>query len=151
MSTMKRTDTSTFMAKAETIDRKWYVLDAAGKPVGKVAATAATILRGKHRPEFTPHADCGEFVIIINAEKAIFTGKKLTQKVYYHHSGYIGGLKAVTAKTMMATKPEEVMTLAVKGMLPHNTIGDKSITRLKVYVGGEHKQQAQQPIAYEVK
>lgn len=151
MSTMKRTDTSTFMANAGTIERKWYVLDAEGKSVGKVAATAATILRGKHRPEFTPHADCGEFVIIINADKVVFTGKKLTQKMYYHHSGYIGGLKSVNAKTLMATKPEQVMMLAVKGMLPHNTIGAKSLTRLKIYCGAEHAQQAQKPIAYEVK
>lgn len=140
---------STYMAKAESIERKWYVLDAAGKPVGKTAVLAANILRGKHRPEFTPHADCGEFVIIINAEKAIFTGKKLTQKVYYHHSGYIGGLKSVTAKQLMADKPEKVLEMAVKGMLPKNTIGAKSLTRLKVYAGAEHNQQAQKPIAYE--
>ncbi|MBP3321213.1 MAG: 50S ribosomal protein L13 [Clostridia bacterium] len=140
---------STYMAKAETIERKWYVLDAAGKPVGKTAVLAANILRGKHRPEFTPHADCGEFVIIINAEKAIFTGKKLTQKVYYHHSGYIGGLKSVTAKQLMEDKPEKVLEMAVKGMLPKNTIGAKSLTRLKVYAGPEHNQQAQKPVAYE--
>ena len=140
---------STYMAKAETIERKWYVLDAAGKPVGKTAVLAANILRGKHRPEFTPHADCGEFVIIINAEKAIFTGKKLTQKVYYHHSGYIGGLKSVTAKQLMEDKPEKVLEMAVKGMLPKNTLGAKSFTRLKVYAGAEHNQQAQKPIAYE--
>ena len=140
---------STYMAKAENIERKWYVLDAAGKPVGKTAVLAANILRGKHRPEFTPHADCGEFVIIINAEKAIFTGKKLTQKVYYHHSGYIGGLKSVTAKQLMEDKPEKVLEMAVKGMLPKNTIGAKSLTRLKVYVGPEHNQQAQKPVAYE--
>ena len=142
---------STFMAKAETIERNWYVLDAAGKPLGKTAAAAANILRGKHRPEFTPHADCGEFVIIINAAKAILTGKKLYQKKYYHHSGYIGGLKTVTAKQMMAEKPELAMQIAVKGMLPKNSIGDKSITRLKVYAGAEHEQQAQKPVAYEVK
>jgi large subunit ribosomal protein L13 len=142
---------STFMAKAETIERKWYVLDAAGKPLGKTAAAAANILRGKHRPEFTPHADCGEFVIIINAAKAVLTGKKLYQKKYYHHSGYIGGLKTVTAKQMMAEKPELAMHIAVKGMLPKNSIGDKSITRLKVYAGAEHEQQAQKPVAYEVK
>ena len=140
---------STYMAKAENIERKWYVLDAAGKPVGKTAVLAANILRGKHRPEFTPHADCGEFVIIINAEKAIFTGKKLTQKVYYHHSGYIGGLKSVTAKQLMADKPEQVLEMAVKGMLPKNSIGAKSFTRLKVYAGSEHNQQAQKPVAYE--
>ncbi len=151
MSTYKRGDMSTYMAKAETIERKWYVLDAAGKPLGKVAATAATILRGKHRPEFTPHADCGEFVIIVNAAEAVLTGKKLYQKKYYHHSGYVGGLKTITAKQMMAEKPERAMTLAVKGMLPHNTLGAKSLTRLKVYAGPEHAQQAQQPTPYEVK
>lgn len=141
---------STFMAKAETIERKWYVIDAAGKPVGKTAVAAANILRGKHRPEFTPHADCGEFVIIINAGKAVFTGKKLTQKVYYHHSGYIGGLKSVTAKQMMTEKPEFVMEQAVKGMLPKNTLGAKSLTRLRVYAGAEHEQAAQKPVAFEV-
>ena len=141
---------STFMAKAETIERKWYVIDAANKPLGKTAVTAATILRGKHRPEFTPHADCGEFVIVINASKAVLTGKKLEQKYYRHHSGYIGGLKEVQYRTLMATKPEFAMELAVKGMLPHNKIGDKSLTRLKVYAGAEHKHEAQQPVAYEV-
>lgn len=140
---------STFMAKAETIERKWYVLDAAGKPVGKTAVAAANILRGKHRPEFTPHADCGEFVIIINAEKAVFTGKKLTDKIYYRHSGYIGGLKSVTAKQLMEEKPELVLEMAVKGMLPKNSIGAKSLTRLRVYAGAEHEQQAQKPVAYE--
>ena len=140
---------STFMANANTIERRWFVIDAAGKPLGKTAVKAADILRGKHRPEFTPHADCGEFVIIINAEKAIFTGKKLTQKVYYHHSGYIGGLKSVTAKQLMEDKPEKVLEMAVKGMLPKNTIGAKSLTRLKVYAGPEHNQQAQKPVAYE--
>ena len=137
---------STFMAKAETIERKWYVIDAAGKPLGRTAAAAATILRGKHRPEFTPHADCGEFVIIINAAKAVLTGKKLDQKNYYHHSGYIGGLKTESYRHMMATRPEFAMTLAVKGMLPHNSIGAKSITRLKVYAGAEHNQAAQKPV-----
>ena len=141
---------STFMAKAETIERKWYIIDAANKPLGKTAVTAANILRGKHRPEFTPHVDCGEFVIVINAEKAVLTGKKLEQKYYRHHSGYIGGLKEVQYKTLMATRPELAMELAVKGMLPHNKIGDKAITRLKVYVGAEHKHEAQQPVAYEV-
>ena len=137
---------STFMAKAETIERKWYVIDAADKPLGKTAVRAAEILRGKHRPEFTPHADCGEFEIIINADKAILTGKKLEQKHYYHHSGYIAGLKDVPYKTLMAEKPEFAMTLAVKGMLPKNTIGDKSLTRLKVYAGAEHAHAAQKPI-----
>ena len=137
---------STFMAKAETIERKWYVIDAADKPLGRTAVTAANILRGKHRPEFTPHVDCGEFVIIINAKKAILTGKKLEQKYYHRHSGYIGGLKSVQYKTLMATKPELAMELAVKGMLPHNTLGDKAMTRLKVYAGAEHAQAAQKPI-----
>ncbi len=137
---------STFMAKAETIERKWYVIDAADKPLGRTAVTAANILRGKHRPEFTPHVDCGEFVIIINAEKAILTGKKLEQKYYHRHSGYIGGLKSVQYKALMATKPELAMELAVKGMLPHNTLGDKAMTRLKVYAGAEHAQAAQKPI-----
>ena len=136
---------STFMAN-NTIERKWYVIDAANKPLGKTAVAAANILRGKHRPEFTPHADCGEFVIIINASKAILTGKKLDQKYYRRHSGYIGGLKEVKYKTLMATRPELAMELAVKGMLPHNAIGAKSITRLKVYAGPTHNHQAQQPI-----
>ena len=136
---------STFMAN-NTIERKWYVIDAANKPLGKTAVAAANILRGKHRPEFTPHADCGEFVIIINASKAILTGNKLEQKYYRRHSGYIGGLKEVKYKTLMATRPELAMELAVKGMLPHNAIGAKSITRLKVYAGATHNHQAQQPI-----
>ena len=142
---------STYMAKVETVERKWYVLDAAGKPMGRVAVTAANILRGKHRPEFTPHVDCGEFVIIINADKAVLTGKKLEQKYYRRHSGYIGGLKEVQYKTLMATKPELAMELAVKGMLPHNTIGAKSITRLKVFAGAEHNHAAQKPVAVEIK
>ena len=137
---------STFMAKAETIERKWYVIDAANKPLGKTAVTAANILRGKHRPEFTPHVDCGEFVIIINADKAVLTGKKLEQKYYQHHSGYIGGLKSIQYKTLMATRPEMAMELAVKGMLPHNTLGAKAFTRLKVYAGAEHNHAAQKPI-----
>ena len=141
---------STYMAKKETVERKWYIIDAAGKPLGKTAAAAATILRGKHRPEFTPHVDCGEFVIIVNAAQAVLTGRKLEQKFYRRHSGYIGGLKEVSYKTLMATKPEMAMELAVKGMLPHNTIGDKSITRLKVYAGATHKHEAQKPVAYEI-
>ena len=142
---------STYMAKVETVERKWYVLDAAGKPLGKVAVAAATILRGKHRPEFTPHVECGEFVIIVNAEKAVLTGRKLEQKYYRRHTGYIGGLKEVQYKTLMATKPELAMELAVKGMLPHNSIGAKSATRLKVFAGAEHTHAAQKPVAVEVK
>ena len=141
---------STYMAKVETVERKWYVIDAAGKPMGRVAVAAANILRGKHRPEFTPHVDCGEFVIIINADKAVLTGKKLEQKYYRRHSGYIGGLKEVQYKTLMATKPELAMELAVKGMLPHNSIGAKSATRLKVYAGAEHAHAAQKPEVVEI-
>ena len=141
---------STYMAKVETLDRKWYVIDAAGKPLGRTAVAAANILRGKHRPEFTPHVDCGEFVIIINADKAVLTGKKLEQKYYRRHSGYIGGLKEVQYKTLMATKPELAMELAVKGMLPHNSIGAKSATRLKVYAGAEHAHAAQKPEVVEI-
>ena len=137
---------STFMAKVETIERKWYVIDAANKPLGKTAVAVANILRGKHRPEFTPHVDCGEFVIVINADKAVLTGKKLEQKYYRHHSGYIGGLKEIQYKTLMATRPEKAMELAVKGMLPHNAIGAKAFTRLKVYAGAEHNHAAQKPI-----
>ena len=142
---------ATFMANKDTIERRWFVIDAAGKPLGRTAVKAANILRGKHRPEFTPHADCGEFVIIVNADKAVLTGKKLEQKYYRRHSGYIGGLKEVQYKTLMATKPELAMELAVKGMLPHNSIGAKSATRLKVFAGAEHKHAAQQPVAVEVK
>ena len=137
---------STSMAKVETIERRWFIIDAAGKPLGRTAVKAADILRGKHRPEFTPHVDCGEYVIIVNADKATLTGKKLEQKFYRHHSGYIGGLKEVNYKTLMAHNPEKAMELAVKGMLPHNSIGDKSFTRLHVYAGTNHKQAAQKPI-----
>lgn len=137
---------STYMAKPETVERRWFVIDAAGKPLGKVAVKAAEILRGKHRPEFTPHVDCGEFVIVVNASKAILTGKKPDQKFYRHHSGYIGGLKEISYRHLMETRPEKAVELAVKGMLPHNSIGAKSFTRLKVYAGAEHKQQAQKPV-----
>ena len=140
---------STFMAKKESVERKWYILDAKGKPLGRVATVAAAILRGKHRPEFTPHVDCGEFVIIVNAADVVLTGKKLEQKYYRRHSGYIGGLKEVQYKTLMQTRPELAMERAVKGMLPHNAIGEKAITRLKVYAGPEHKNAAQKPETYE--
>ena len=139
---------STYMAKKETLDRKWYVIDAAGKPMGKTAVLAANILRGKHRPELTPQVDWGGLVILINAKDAVLTGKKLEQKRYYRHSGYIGGLKEVKYSTLMATKPELAMELAVKGMLPKNSIGAASMARLKVYAGSEHKQQAQKPVPY---
>jgi len=140
---------STFMQKPAEIERKWYIVDAAGKPLGKTAVTAATLLRGKHKPEFTPNVDCGEFVIVINASKAVLTGKKLDQKFYRHHSGYIGGLKEVKYATLMETNPELAMELAIKGMLPKNTLGRSALTRLKVYAGAEHKHEAQKPVAYE--
>ena len=140
---------STFMAQPNAIERKWYVIDAANKPLGRTAAAAASILRGKHRAIFTPHVDCGEFVIVINAEKAILTGNKMTDKYYHHHSGYIGGLKSVQYKTLMAEKPELAMELAIKGMLPKNSIGAKSFTRLKVYAGAAHNHEAQKPVPYE--
>ena len=136
---------STYMAKKETVKRNWYIIDAAGKPLGKTAVKAATILNGKHRPEFTPGVDCGEFVIIINAAKTVLTGKKLENKKYYHHSGYIGGLKTVDLKTVMATKPEFAFTEAVKGMLPKNSIGEAQIKRLKVYKDENHGHEAQKP------
>lgn len=141
---------STFMQKKEAVVRKWYILDAAGKPMGRTAVAAANLLRGKNAPEFTPHVDCGNFVIIINAAEAVLTGNKMEDKYYHHHSGYIGGLKSIQAKTMMATKPERAMELAVKGMLPKNSLGSAAFTRLKVYAGASHKHEAQKPEAYEI-
>ena len=140
---------STYMANAQTIERRWFIIDAAGKPLGKTAVEAAKILNGKHRPEYTPHADCGEFVIIVNASKAVLTGKKLEQKFYRHHSGYIGGLKEVNYKTLMAKRPEFAMEHAVKGMLPHNSLGAKAFTRLHVYADDKHVHDAQKPVALE--
>ena len=137
------------MLTKETVERKWYVLDAAGKPLGKTAAIAADLLRGKLKTDYTPHVDCGDYVIIVNAKDAVLTGKKLEQKYYRRHSGYIGGLKEVQYKELMRTRPELAMELAVKGMLPHNTIGRKSATRLKVYAGDNHKHAAQKPVPYE--
>ncbi|MCR5149660.1 MAG: 50S ribosomal protein L13 [Clostridiales bacterium] len=136
---------STYMPKAADIERKWYVIDAQGKPMGKVAVEAANILRGKNKPVFVPHADCGDFVIIINCEKAVLTGKKLEQKVYYHHTGYIGHMKEVKYSTLMKTKPEFAMQHAVKGMIPDTTIGRKALTRLHIYKGAEHPHAAQKP------
>ena len=136
---------STFMANKGNIQRKWYVLDAAGKPLGKTAVAAATILRGKHKPEYTPHADCGDFVIVINADKAVLTGKKLEQKYYRTHSGYPGGLKETQYKHLMANKPELAMRLAVRGMLQKNTIAQWQLKRLRVFAGAEHSHAAQKP------
>lgn len=139
---------STFMAKPAELERKWYIIDATDKPLGRVASAAASILRGKIKPTFTPNVDCGDFVIILNADKAVLTGNKLEQKYYRYHTGYVGGLKEIKYKTLMAEKPEKAMTLAVKGMLPHNTLGAKALTRLRVYNGSEHEHAAQNPEVY---
>ena len=136
---------STFMANKGNIERKWYILDAAGKPLGKTATVAATLLRGKHKPEYTPHADCGDFVIVINAEKAVLTGKKLDQKYYRTHSGYVGGLKETKYRKLMQDKPELAMKLAVRGMMPRNIITKDFLTRLKIFRGPEHIHAAQKP------
>ena len=136
---------STFMANKGNIVRKWYVLDAAGKPLGKTAALAAELLRGKRKPEFTPNADCGDYVIVINAEKAVLTGKKLDQKFYRTHSGWVGGLKEVKYRLLMQDRPELAVQLAVKGMLPKNTLSNKFLTRLRVYRGETHDHAAQKP------
>ena len=141
---------STFMANKGNTVRKWYVLDAAGKPMGKTAAAAATILRGKHKPEYTPHADCGDFVVIINADKAVLTGNKLEQKYYRTHSGYVGGLKETKYRLLMQSKPELAMFVAVRGMMPRNIVTKDSLTRLKIYRGAEHKHAAQKPEAWNV-
>ena len=140
---------STFMVKPEAVERKWYVIDAADKPLGRTAVVAANILRGKHRATFTPHVDCGEFVIIINADKAILTGKKLEQKYYRRHTGYIGHLKEVKYSTLMKTRADFAMTLAVKGMIPDTVIGRKALTRLRVFKGAEHTHAAQKPEVWE--
>ncbi len=139
---------STFMANKGNIVRKWYVLDAAGKPLGKTAAVAATLLRGKHKPEYTPHADCGDFVIVLNAEKAVLTGNKAEQKMYYRVSGWIGGLKETKARVMMENRSDYAMEVAVKGMLPKNTLGRNCMGRLHLYKGDEHPHAAQKPEAW---
>lgn len=139
---------STTMPKTAEISRTWYILDAADKPLGRTAAKAAAILRGKHKPTFAPHMDCGDHVIIINAEKAILTGKKLEQKMYRHHSGWIGGLKEVKYSTLMENNPEKAMMLAVKGMVPDTTIGRAALTRCRIFRGAEHTHAAQKPQAW---
>ena len=136
---------STFMANKGNVERKWYILDAAGKPLGKTATVAATLLKGKHKPEYTPHVDCGDYVIIVNAEKAVLTGKKLDQKFYRTHSGYVGGLKETKYRKLMAERPELAMRLAVRGMLPRNIITKASLTRLKIFRGPDHIHAAQKP------
>ena len=135
----------TFMANAQNIERKWYIIDAEGKPLGRVAAQAAAILRGKHLPTFTPHADCGDHVIVVNCAKAVVTGKKVTAKKYYRHTGWIGNLKETNYGEMLGKFPTRPMELAIKGMLPHNTLGAKAMTRVRLYAGQEHENLAQKP------
>ncbi len=140
----------TFMAKAEEVSRKWYVVDAAGKPLGRLASEIANILRGKNKPTYTPHVDTGDYVIVLNAEKVVLTGNKLDQKLYRRHTGWPGGLKETTARNLMAKAPERVIELAVKGMLPHNSLGRAMYKKLKVYKGAEHEHQAQKPEVLEI-
>lgn len=139
---------SSYMQKPQEVERKWYIIDAAGKSLGRVAATAASILRGKHLPTFTPNVDCGDHVIILNAEQAVLTGNKLNQKVRYYHTGWVGGIKEIHYNKLMAENPEKAIMYAVKGMLPNNTIGRNALTRLRVYKGAEHEHAAQKPEAW---
>ena len=134
-----------FIAKPAEVERKWYVIDAEGKTLGRLASEVASILRGKKKPIYTPHVDCGDNVIIINAEKAVLTGKKLVQKVHYHHSGWVGGMKAIRYDKLMQENPEKAMMLAVKGMIPDTTIGRQALTRCRIYRGSEHNHAAQKP------
>ena len=134
-----------FMASPSTVERKWYVVDAEGKTLGRLASEVANVLRGKNKPIYTPHIDTGDYVIVVNAEKVKVTGKKLEQKIYYHHSEYVGGMKEATLKEMMQKKPEFVITHAVKGMLPKGPLGRQMLTKLHVYAGPEHKHEAQKP------
>ena len=141
---------TTFMANAKTIERKWYVIDAKGKPLGRVATKAAVMLRGKHKATYTPHVDCGDNIIIINAKEVVLTGRKLDQKVYYNHSGYTGGLRERTAKEMRENYPVEMVERAVKGMLPKGRLGRQMYKKLLVYEGADHKHQAQKPTEVEI-
>ena len=136
---------TTYSIKKSEIERKWYIIDAANKPLGRVATEAAKLLRGKHKPTYTPNMDAGDHVIVLNCKEAIFTGHKLDQKIYRHHSGYIGGMKETTAREMMNKNPEKAMTLAIKGMLPHNSLGRQMLKKLRVYAGNEHENIAQKP------
>ena len=140
-----------FMASPSTIERKWYVVDATGHTLGRLASEVAKVLRGKNKPIFTPHMDCGDYVIIVNADKIKVTGKKMDQKIYYHHSDYVGGMKETTLKEKMAKKPEQVLELAVKGMLPKGPLGRQMYKKLYVYAGPDHKHAAQQPKELEIK
>lgn len=136
---------STYMAKPAEIERKWYIIDAAGKPLGRVAVQAADLLRGKLKTTYTPHVDCGDHVIVINCDKVVLTGNNLQQKYYYRHTGYVGHMKATRYDTLMATKPEKAVELAIYGMIPNNTIGRAAMTRLRLYKGADHKHEAQKP------
>lgn len=142
---------TTYMAKANEVERKWLLIDAEGKTLGRLASEAAALIRGKHKPQFTPHLDTGDFVIIINADKIVLTGNKLADKKYYRHSGYTGGLRVTSAGEMLSKKPERMMELAVHGMLPKNRLGNKMKLKLKVYAGAEHPHQAQNPEVYELR
>ena len=139
---------TTYSAKKNEIESKWYIIDAANKPLGRVATEAAKLLRGKHKPTFTPNIDVGDHVIVLNCDQVILTGNKLNQKMYRHHSGYIGGMKEVSAKDMMANNPEKAMMLAIKGMLPHTKLGAAQLKKLRVYAGSEHENAAQKPEAW---
>lgn len=141
----------TYSAKNSDIQRKWYIIDASGKPLGRVAAEAAKLLRGKHKPTFTPNVDTGDHVIILNCKDVMLTGRKLDQKIYRHHTGYIGNMKEISAKDMLQNNPEKAMMLAIKGMLPKNRLGRQMIGKLRVYAGNEHENQAQKPEIWEVK
>ena len=136
---------TTYSVKKSEIESKWYIIDAANKPLGRVATEAAKLLRGKHKPTYTPHMDVGDHVIILNCNQVILTGNKLNQKIYRSHSGYIGGMKEVSAKDMLENNPEKAMMLAVKGMLPHNILGADQLKKLRVYAGSEHENAAQKP------
>ena len=142
---------TTYSVKKDEIDRKWYIIDAADKSLGRVATEAARLLRGKHKPTYTPNQDTGDYVIVINCKDAVLTGHKLDQKVYRHHSGYIGGMKETSARVMMDKTPEKAMFLAIKGMLPHTRLGNKMVKKLRVYAGSEHENAAQKPEVWEVK
>ena len=142
---------NTYMQKKEEVSRKWYVIDATDIVLGRLASKTAHILRGKHKPTYTPNMDVGDHVIVINCKDAVLTGRKLDQKVYRHHSGYIGGMNEISARVMMENKPEEAMMLAIKGMLPHNTLGRQMVKKLRVYAGSEHENIAQKPEVWEVK
>ncbi|WP_270168017.1 50S ribosomal protein L13 [Paenibacillus sp. SYP-B4298] len=142
---------TTYMAKPNEVERKWYIIDAEGKTLGRLASEAAALIRGKHKPQFTPHVDTGDFVVVVNAEKIVLTGKKLQNKMYYRHSLYSGGLKVTSAQEMINKKPERVLEQAIHGMLPKNRLGEKMKLKLKVYAGPEHPHQAQNPEVYELR